>query len=170
MKLFQLKNTVNGFASINFDGIDMALVLKQGQVELLQGRSFSWDKSNGESISDCPFYIGALPIFDTQKLGNTFDVTNVKFAVFNVEGQSFTAVCAPHYDGEVINRSLSEMRTFRSGKIMSVKEYVLNAGFDYPSIFTPNEFPVNTFCDSEVARRLLDCNFSQLVFKECPIK
>lgn len=169
MKLIQLKNIANGFASIDFGEIDMNAVLKEGRLELVQGNSFRWNKSTGDKISDCPFYIGAMPVFDTKKLGNVLLNLNVKSASFDVEGKNYTMIVTPHFEGEVINRELSEMRTFRSGKVMSVSKYVFNAGIDYPAIFTPEEFALFTFCSIEVAQRLLSCHFSQLQFSECLI-
>lgn len=170
MKIYQLQNIVAGFASINFEGVDMGAVLKEGKIDLLQGGVFTWDKSNGTEISDCPFFIGSFPIFNTRKLGTALAGTNVKTATFTVEGISYTAVSAPQLSGEIINRSLSVFRTFRSGKIMSVSKYVFNAGFSYPAIFTPKEYPTSTFCDADVARELIDCDFDQLSFKDCLIK
>lgn len=170
MKLFQLKNIVNGYASINFNDVDITAVLKEGKIELIQGRDFTWDKSNGDAITDCPFYIGALPIFDTVKLGDALANTGVKTAIITVEGKSYTVIAAPHFHGNIINKDLSDMRYFRSGKIMTIKNYVFNSGQDFPSIFTPEEFVMYTFCNSEIAQRLLNCEFSQLLFNECPIK
>lgn len=170
MKLFQLKNIVTGFASINFEDVDMTAVLKEGKTELLDGRSFSWDKSNGDAITDCPFYIGTLPIFDTDKLSDALANTSVKTANISVEGRSYTVIAAPHYKGNAINKQLSEMRCFRSGKIMTIHKYVFNSGLVFPTIFTPEEFVMYTFCDTDMAQKLLECEFSQLIFEECPIK
>jgi hypothetical protein len=167
MKLVQLKNIVNGFASIDFASIDMNAVLKEGNIELLQGKIFKWNMSTGDKISDCPFYIGVMPIFDTNKLSAIIKSLDVKTATFEVEGRNYTIISAPHFNGPIIDRKASEMRTFRNGKVMSIKKYVFNAGFDYPTIFTPEEFVLATFCVSDVAQRFLSCHFSQLQFLEC---
>lgn len=170
MKLIELKNIANGYASIDFGDIDMTVVLKEGKLDLIQGKIFKWNKNTGNAISDCPFYIGAMPIFDTEKLGGILSSLNVASAEFEVEGQSYTIIDAPHFNGNVINREKSEMRTFRSGKIMSVKKYVFNSGFNYPQIFTPSEFVMKTFCKKETAQLLLSCKFAQLQFVECEVE
>lgn len=169
MKLFKVKNIVRDFASINFSDIDMTCVLKEGKIDLLEGHRFSWDKSNGTNISDCPFYIGTLPIFDSKKLGNILANSNVKIATFEVEGIQYNAIAAPKLSGSIINREYSELRTFRSGKIMNVKKYVFNKGIKYPPIFMLEEFVLSTFCDEIIAQRLLNCGFSQLQLCECPL-
>lgn len=66
MKIIQLKNSVNGFATIDFSAINMDDVLKKGNISLVAGKSFNWNKESGQAISDCPFYIGAMPIFATE--------------------------------------------------------------------------------------------------------
>ena len=169
MKLIELKNIANGFASIDFGDIDMTSVLKEGVLELVKGKSFKWNRSTGNAISDCPFYIGAMPIFATEKISGVLSSLNVATAEFDDEGRSYTIIAAPHFNGEVINKEKSEMRTFKSGKVMSVKKYVFNSGFNYPQIFTPSEFVMETFCQKETAQLLLSCKFLQLQFVECEV-
>ena len=101
MKLIQLKNSVKGFASIDFAEIDMNAVLKEGKVELLQGKNFKWNMTSGDKISDCPFYIGAMPIFDTNKLNVMLKSINAKTATFEVEGRSYTIVAANHFEARL---------------------------------------------------------------------
>jgi hypothetical protein len=170
MKIIQLKNLANGFASIDFADIDMNKVLKEGKVDIIQGKSFKWNKSTGDLISDSPFYIGAMPIFDTKKLGNALSALAVKSATFDVEGHSYTIIAAPQLKGNVINRDQSEMRTFRSGKIMNVSKYVFTEDINYPEIFTLEEFTLSTFCMPDIAKLLLSCKFAQLQFSECSVK
>lgn len=170
MKLIELKSIANGFASIDFGDIDMTTVLKEGKLEFVEGKTFRWNRSTGNAISDSPFYIGAMPIFDTEKLSGILSSLNVASAEFDVEGRSYTIINAPHFNGDIINREKSEMRTFRSGKIMNIKKYVFNSGFNYPQIFTPSEFVMNTFCKKETAQMLLSCEFNQLLFVECEVE
>lgn len=169
MKLIQLKNAIDGFATIDFSAIDMDAVLKKGELSLVAGKSFRWNKDSGNAISDCPFYIGAMPIFATEKLGNTLACTNVKTATFDVEGMSYTIVAAPQYQGQSIDLDKSDCRTFRSGKIMSVNKYVFYPNIQFPPIFTPAEFVMFTFCNTEVAQLLAERRFNELRFVECSI-
>ena len=169
MKIIQIKNAFDGFATIDFSAIDMDAVLKHGDLSLVAGKSFRWNKDSGNAISDCPFYIGAMPIFDTEKLGNILNNMNVKTATFDVEGRSYTIVAAPHFQGQIIDLEKSDCRTFRSGKIMSVSKYVFNVNVKIPPIFTPAEFVLYTFCDTEVAQLFAECHFNELRFVECPI-
>lgn len=169
MKLIQLKSQVDGYATINFGDIDMMAVLKSGDVAVLNGKSFTWDRIVSPTISDCPFYIGAMPIFSTVKLGNALAGTNITIATFDVEGKSYTIMAAHALSGQVINLDKSNCRTFRSGKIMDVSKYVFNAGVTYPAIFTTQEFLMFTFCDEIIANRLISCHFNQLKLVECPI-
>ena len=63
MRIFQLRNKVDGYATINFGDIDMMNVLRTGNVSVLNGQNFVWNKTIDSGISDCPFFIGAMPIF-----------------------------------------------------------------------------------------------------------
>lgn len=169
MKIIQIKNQVEGYAIINFGNINMMEIVKNGNVSILNGKSFTWDKSLNSAISDCPFYIGATPIFLTEKLGHVFDSSNVNMATFDVEGENYTIVLAPVLNENSINLTESKCRTFRSGKIMDVNEYVFTSGINYPEIFTPNEFRMFTFCNELIAKQLFSCHFNQLKFVECSI-
>jgi hypothetical protein len=169
MRIFQIKNQVEGFATINFGDINMMSILKTGDVSILDGKHFSWNKTIGNAISDCPFFIGAMPIFSTEKLGDALLNTNAKTATFNVEGSMFTIVAALPIVGKVINTEKSKCRLFRNGKIMEVAEYVLNNASDFADIFTLQEYPMYTFCELDIAKRLQLCHFKHLILKECSI-
>lgn len=168
MKIIQLKNYTEGFATINFDRVDMTSVMKQGDISVLDGKEFTWRRDVGSNIGDCPFFVGAMPIFATEKLGSIIDST-VRTATFTVEGKSYTIIAAPLLKGEVINRQESKCRTFRSGKIMSVDKFIFNKGIDYPVLFVPEEYIMYTFCDMEFAKKLISCHFEQLQLIECAI-
>lgn len=170
MKIIQLKNLVTGFATIDFSEVNMDAVLKDGDLSIVSGKSFHWNKESGGKISDCPFYIGAMPIFATEKLGDTLKDTNIKTALIDVDGISYTVISAPCLSGQIINLKESNCRTFRSGKIMTVNKYVFNSGINYIPIFTPEEFVLFTFCNIEIAQKLQSCHFNQLQFVECQIK
>lgn len=170
MKIIQLKNIVDGFATIDFSGVNMTEIMKSGDVSLLQGKDFKWNRTTGDIISDSPFYIGAMPIFATEKLQDVFSDCKVCSSTFKVEGKSYTIIAASQMDGNVINLEHSKCRTFRSGKIMTVDKFVFNSGIDYPDVFTPKEYAVFTFCKEEICKRLINCRFSQLLFVECLIE
>jgi hypothetical protein len=169
MKIIQLKNVANGFASIDFSRIDMNAVMREGNLEIITGKQFTWNRNTGNQISDCPFYIGSMPIFETEKLRPALNSLNVKSAEFKVEGKQYTMIAAPQISGSVINREASEMRAFRNGEIMTVQKYVFNANYEYPEIFTPKEFIMDTFCSLNAAKNLLYCQFHELKFIECEI-
>lgn len=167
MRIFQIKNQVEGFASIDFEEIDMMSVLKTGDVSVLEGRCFKWDKTVNSAISDCPFFIGSLPIFLTSKLGSILNDSNVSRATFDVEGKSYTIVSALEQLDNVLDLERSKYRTFRSGKIMDVTSYVFQAKKTYPKLFTLQELKMYTFCNEEIAKSFLSCHFNQLSFVEC---
>lgn len=170
MKIYQLLNKADGFASIDFGNIEISEIFKSGNIQELSGKNFKWrtDKDNFK-LSDCPFYIGAFPIFKTDGIKNILTELKVKYANFFVEGVSYTAISAPLFSGDVINKDLSSLRTFKSGKIMAIKKYVFNAGFDYPSIFRLQEFNLFTFVNQEVKEKLENCDFQNIIFQECEI-
>lgn len=169
MRIFQIKNYVDGFATINFGDIDMMNVLKTGNVSVLDGKHFLWNKTIGDSISDCPFFIGAMPIFTSQKLGETLAATSCNTATFEVEGIKYTIVAASPVHGKVINQEKSKCRSFRSGKIMEVSDYVFSNNESFNNLFTLEEYMMHTFCSLEIAKLLQACKFENLILKECPV-
>ena len=169
MRIFQLKNKVEGFATINFGDIDMMSVLRTGDVSVLDGQNFVWNKTAGDSISDCPFFIGAMPIFASEKLGSVLKDIDCTTATFMVEGISYTVVAAPPVAGNTIDLEKSKCKTFRSGKIMEVKEYSFYKRNSFPEMFTTEEYIMHTFCNEEVVKLLYSCHFKHLIIKECTI-
>lgn len=170
MKIYQLLNRADGFATIDFGALNISEIFKLGNIKELEGKTFKWrkDKDNFE-ISDCPFYIGAFPIFKSDRIESILTDLNVEYAKFLVEGVSYTALSAPLFSGDVINKDHSSLKTFKSGKIMTIKKYVFNAGFDYPSIFRLQEFNLFTFVNQEVKHKLESCEFQDIIFEECEI-
>jgi hypothetical protein len=169
MRIFQLKNKVDGYATINFGDIDMMNVLRTGNVSVLNGQNFVWNKTIDSGISDCPFFIGAMPIFASDKIRDIFDHLDCKTATFMVEGISYTIIAASPIVGKSINIEQSKCKTFRSGKIMEVKEYTFCKRDSFPEIFTIEEYMMHTFCNEEVIKLLNSCHLNHLVIKECSI-
>lgn len=167
MKIIQLENYTEGYATIDFEGIDMISILKMGNISILDGKKFKWNREVGSNIGDCPFYIGAMPIFATEKLGTILGAYNVNTATFSVEDKEYTIISPPHLEGKVINTQESKCRTFRSGKIMNVDKFVFNKDINYPVLFTPEEYVMFTFCNTELAQKLISCHFDQLKLTEC---
>lgn len=167
MKVFQIKNKVEGFATIDFGNLDMMAIMKSGDVSSLDGKSFNWDKKLSSAISDCPFFIGAMPIFLTKKLGGVFTGNNVSTATFDVEGDKYTIISALDVVNNGLNMEFSKYRTFRSGKIMDISQYIFISDKLYPPIFTLQEFKMFSFCDESVAKKLASCHFKQIEIVEC---
>lgn len=170
MAIYKLTNKPNGFASINFGDLDMSKILATGDIKQLNGREFHWTKdADNSKISDCPFFIGALPIFKASKVASVIDKLNVNKALFSVDGESYTAIAAPLFKGKAINREKSTMRAFKSGKIMTVEKYVFNKGIAFPSAFRLEEFNLFTFVDQESYLLLKSCNLSEFVAEPCQL-
>lgn len=169
MRIFQLKNKVDGFATINFGDTDMMSVLRTGNVSVLEGQNFVWNKSVDNCISDCPFFIGTMPIFASEKLGDVLKNIDCTTATFMVEGIPYTVVAAPPVTGNTIDLEKSKCKTFRSGKIMEVKEYSFYKRDSFPEIFTIEEYKMHTFCNEEIIKLLHSCHFEHLLIKECTI-
>jgi len=168
MKVFKLFNEVNGYASIDFSDVNMSDIVKGvASVKAISDKSFLWNPSDNESIKgDCPFYIGSFPVFEASKVKGV-DFENAETATFNVEGKGYIAVAAPILPGQIINREKSDLRLFKSGKIMNVKRFALKSGCSYPSIFRLEEYPLYTFVCEEMMKSLQELGLTQLKYEEC---
>lgn len=168
MKVFKLFNEVNGYASIDFSDVNMGDIVKGiVSVKAISEKSLLWNPTDNESIKgDCPFYIGAFPVFDATKTKG-FDFTNAETATFKVEGKEFVAVAAPMLSGQLIDKEKSDMRLFKSGKIMNVRRFALKSGCSYPPIFRLEEYPLYTFVCEEMMKSLQELGLTQLKFEEC---
>ena len=121
MKIYKLFNLANGYATIDFTNIDMNAIANGNQnVTVLSEQKLKWHFLEDDVVGDCPFYIGAFPIFESSKIENvSFDASQK--ATFYVEGGKYTAIAAPIITGNIINEEKSEMRKFKSGKIEVIK-------------------------------------------------
>ena len=171
MKLFQLTNNPDGFASINFEGIDMASILKNGDVSPLQGKSFKWHRDDDLSlIPDCPFFIGALPTFKTKKIKKIIDeLPNTSTATFKVQGVNYTAFCPLTLMEGALDKENSFIKRFRNGRIMTIESYAFNGSIPFPQLFRINEFCLFTFVTDEIADKLSICELNNLKLIECNI-
>lgn len=170
MKIYKLFNKVDGFAAIDFGDTAISEIFKTGNIQELQGKNYKWRKDDDNfEISDCPFYIGAFPIFKTDLIKKILEDLKVKYANFLVDGDSYTAISAPLFPGNVINKELSSLRTFKSGKIMSIKKYVFNSGIDFPPMFRLQEFNLFTFVNQETKDKFETCGFKEILFEECEV-
>ena len=170
MKVYKMYNEVNGYASIDFANVNMSDVAKGiANVCSISGISLSWKMDEDNNIKgDSPFYLGAFPIFEATKLKG-IDFENAETATLMVEGEDFVAVAAPMLSGQIINREKSNIRLFKSGKIMSVKRFTLKKSFSYPQMFRLEEFPLYTFVCEETMKSLKELRLSQLMFEECEL-
>lgn len=170
MRIYKLYNKVNGYTSIDFSNVNMSDIAKGiVNVSTITGINLCWKINEGDNVKgDCPFYIGAFPIFEAAKIkGITFE--NAETAVFKVEGKDFVAIAAPFLSGHIIDKEKSDLRLFKSGKIMSVKRFALINNNCYPSVFRLEEYPLFTFVCEDMMNALKKLDFAQLLFDECEI-
>ena len=168
MKIFKLYNEVNGYASIDFTNANMSDIAKGiVNVSAISGINLNWKIDEEDTVKgDCPFYIGAFPVFDATKTKG-FDFKNAETATFKVEDKEFVAVSAPMLSGQLIDRDKSDLRLFKSGKIMNVRRFALKSGCSYPPIFRLEEYPLYTFVCEEIMKSLQELGLTQLKFEEC---
>ena len=168
MKVYKMYNEVNGYASIDFSDVNMSDIVKGTvSVRAISDKNLVWDPSDNESIKgDCPFYIGAFPVFEATKIKD-FDFENAETASFKVEGKEFIAVAAPILPGQLIDKEKSDLRLFKSGKIMNVRRFALKSGCSYPPIFRLEEYPLYTFVCEEMMKSLQELGLTQLKFEVC---
>lgn len=169
-KIYQLKSVTDNYKSIDYRNLDVYSLLDNTKdITKLNGTRLNWwEERGGQFISDCPFIIGSLPVFDYIKLGSSLSGFNSSFrkAIFDVDNKKYTAIQANIISG-LLDEEKSSIRWFTSGKIMEVYDYIFNSSSDFPSLFKLKEYPIYTFCTEEVADKLRDCNFRQLELVEC---
>ena len=169
-KIYQLKSVTDNYKSIDYRNLDVyGLLDNTKDITKLNGTRLNWwEERGGQFISDCPFIIGSLPVFDYIKLGSSLSGFNSSFkkAIFDVDNKKYVAIQANIVSGLLDERE-SSIRWFTSGKIMEVYDYVFNSSSDFPPLFKLKEYQVYTFCTEEVADKLRGCNFRQLELVEC---
>ena len=172
MTIFQVTNSPNGYVDIKFNGIVMPSVLNNGDLSQLQGRSFEWNFQQGNGnliIPDCPFFIGTLPIFRTDKISEIVNLPDVYSATFKVNDTDYTAL----YPRTIVEGSLdienSAIRYFRNGKIMTIDSYVFCGQMTYPSFFKISELNLFSFVTEDFAQALMNCRLNNLELKKCSV-
>lgn len=172
MTIFQVTNSPNGYANIKFDGIDMASILNNGDLSQLQGGTFEWNSQQGNgnlAIPDCPFFIGTLPIFRTDKIIEIVNPLDVNSATFKVNDTDYTAL----FPRTIVEGSLdienSAIRYFRNGRIMTIDSYVFCGHMTYPSIFKISELNLFSFVTEDFAQTLMNCGLNNLELNKCNV-
>ena len=168
MKIFKLYNEVNGYASVDFTNVNMSDIAKGiVNVSAISDINLNWKIDEDDNVKGyCPFYLGAFPVFDATKVkGCSFE--RAEIAQFRVEDRGFVAVAAPILLGQIIDKEKSDLRLFKSGKIMSVKRFALKKNISYPPIFRLEEYPLFTFVSEGMMNSLKKTGLTQLGFEEC---
>jgi len=168
MKIYKLKNKVEGFKSIDFGDLDVNSIAKGvSNIDLLSGKNFTWkDCDDTFDKSDCPFFIGAFPIFELSKIDKIGIL--VEFVCFKVDNFDYVAFKTVPFLENVLNIEKSDMRLFKSGKIMNINTYVFK-NENYPSVFRIKEYPLFTFVNETFAQVLKGSGLNQLEFEECEV-
>ena len=170
MKIFQVTNSPNGYADIQFDGIDTVSIIKNGNLSQLQDRCFEWSiQDDDSSIPDCPFFIGVVPIFRTDKISKINNLPDVNYASFKVDGTDYTALYPITTIEGALDIENSDIRYFRNGNIMTIDSYVFRNRINYPEFFKISELSLYSFITEGLAKTLRKCGFNNLELIECKI-
>ena len=172
MKVYKLNHKANGYATVDMD-FDVISIMQQeswSDLKKYKDNEFPWIKEDDDNLGECPFYIGALPIFSNRIISELIAVEpSIKHIPIFIEGKSFGIVFTDNVIGGSLNIKSSKVTKFPDGRIMSIEKYVLNR-MEYPVIFRLKEYNLHTFVNEHVANVLSSLDVEDLLLEEVSIK
>lgn len=147
---------------------------KWENIPQIESFSYNWNVDDKEKeCGDCPFLIGAIPVFSTNVLKNIkkylskdlVDVISIK-----VENREYAIIKAQKLVANLLDERDSQITRYSDGNIMSVEKYVFKETNELPMIFSLSEYSLFTFVTGQLAEVLLCINPRGLEIEKCKIK
>lgn len=167
MKTYILKNKGGNYKTIDTREHELASIIEHAEwnrLSEIDGKSFHW--LGDGIIPDCPFIIGAIPVIKTSLIDNVAFSGEARTVQIDIEGSSYTIILAEQKGG-LLDESSSEIKRFKSGRIMRISRYVLQKhNF---SLFRLQEYPLFTFVSDGIYESLYHLPTNEIIFEECNI-
>lgn len=171
MKVYRLFHISNGYNAINIIDSELERQLstctKDIDFSLFEGAKFKWALKNG-TMSDAPFIDGCIPVISDKAytcLSNYLN-GNAKKAKIFIGGEPFNILYGEKILSGVLNVDKSNIRYFRDGRIMQIKQYVFNSN-QFPPIFKIAEDPTFDFVSEEIISAINASGLTGFNWEEC---
>lgn len=174
MKIYKLFHKSADYKAINIKGSILEQQLSNNINEVdycsIEGSKFNWTIDEGKK-SDAPFIDGCIPVISDKAyacLSNYLN-GNAKKAKIYVGGEPFNILYGEKILSGVLNVDKSNIRYFRDGRIMQIKQYVFNSN-QFPPIFKIAEEPTFDFVSEDFIRAIIAANLTGFDWEECSVE
>ena len=175
-KIYRLYSSGHEYKTVEYDNTPLMNCLENNLWEpsLIEAYKFEWNRDDAEKeTSDCPFLIGAIPIFKTEiisDLRNIVSLDAIKIININISGQKYSILRPKNKIKGLLNIRKSNINYFSDGRIMSIDKYVFNSNKNIPLFFELEEYPLFTFVNETMANVLVTQNVKGLLLEACEIR
>lgn len=180
MKIFKLTHESDGYKSIDITNSSIESFIVNGYYNdgkdfNLEETELSWyNNGDDEIICDFPFIAGNIPVISEKAfnvLSDEINKCNVEIIHLNIDKQKYYLLHFKTLSENLINTKESDIKYFRSGKIMSIDKFVFNKNIDdCPPLFINKDFPTILFCTDKVTEIIKNNKLIGLHIQECEVK
>lgn len=177
MKIYRIYNPNRNYRTIAYDNTpvfgDIGENIEWTNSKVLQLFPFHWDDDSSKEICDCPFIIGAIPVF-SQVAFNVIkpflNENDVQVIPIEVDNLPFFILNVTVLLKDILNQYRSKIVYFKNGKVMDIEKYVFNQSEYMPSLFRISQLPTFTFVTENVAIAMTNAGLLGLELEECIVK
>lgn len=147
---------------------------KWENISQIESFSYLWNEDDKEkTCGDCPFLIGAIPVFSVDLLKRIKKYLSNDLAEvipIKVENKEYAIIKAKKFVMNLLDERNSQITRYSDGSIMSVEKYVFKETNELPMIFSLSDYSLFTFVTGQLAEELLSIHPSGLEIEKCKIK
>ena len=177
MDIFRIYSQNNNYKTISYEKTPLMRILGSetwGNYVDIESFKYEWNCDTNKRIEcDCPFLIGAIPIFRENiisKIKFFLSPTLVDILPIEVAGKIYCIIRAKILLENIINVKKSKINKYPDGRIMNIEKYVFTPQNDLPCIFKIQQYPLFSFITSNLASYLKMENPTGLQFEKIDIK
>lgn len=177
MDIFRIYSLNGNYKTISYDKTPLMRIIGSevwGNYSDIESFKYDWDVDVNKNIeSDCPFLIGAIPIFRKRfilEIKNFLSPALVDILPIEVASEYFCIVKAKILLDNILNTKKSKINKYSDGRIMNIEKYVFTPQNDLPSIFKIRQYPLFTFVTSNIASYLEIVRPTGLALEKIEIK
>lgn len=176
MKIYRLYSKTEGYKTIDYGKTPLMNIIGEedwGNLSEIKEFPYQWKNDNeADSVSDCPFLIGAIPVFSLQTMNlikEQLTSDTAEIIPISIENETFCILRAKLRVANLLNERKSKITRFSDGRIMSIEKYVFKNEDKMPLLFQLQQYPLFTFVTGTLADLLLAVHPTGLCMEECKI-
>ena len=166
MKIYKLFHKVDGYKAINTKGtkLEESFIEYGNDIDFSkhEGDNFEWYSESTDKDCDFPFINGSTPVISEEVYNIIAPLISQHSIITNIKvGERIF---------KIVDKEKSNIKYFKDGRIMNIKNYVFKLIPNIPSIFKISELKTFTFVTEDVIKALIEAKKTEgLDYLECEV-